>query len=204
MLFWNLLCFVSGSQNFPPDHCQGQCKQKKAVWRVFKVSSSVRKHKCKFKFSNKKKLKSCKFLNHNVQEDERSKIADVMESQKFRCGDIIIKQVHLQWAFYILMRSQGDIIDSASFVYFLINGTCSISVNANVSTIKLLIFNLPIKLPTFSVTSLFVTNIIGDWKNCERNRFWCLFWRSRANHQRTSKRNRRGENRRHCWRYFFI
>lgn len=61
-------------------------------------------------------LKSLPVLE-NISEDERSKIADVMESQKFRCGEVIIKQ--------------GDIIDSASFVYFLINGTCSISVNAN-------------------------------------------------------------------------
>lgn len=53
----------------------------------------------------------------NINDHERSKIADVMESQKFKAGDIIIKQ--------------GDVIDSGSFVYFLITGTCSISVNAN-------------------------------------------------------------------------
>lgn len=53
----------------------------------------------------------------NINDVERSKIADVMESQKFNQGDVIIKQ--------------GDVIDSGSFVYFLITGTCSISVNSN-------------------------------------------------------------------------
>lgn len=53
----------------------------------------------------------------NINDHERSKIADVMESQKFQQGDVIIKQ--------------GDLIDSGSFVYFLMSGTCSISVNAN-------------------------------------------------------------------------
>jgi len=50
----------------------------------------------------------------NISDHERSKIADVMESQKFKQGEVIIRQ--------------GDVIDSASFVYFLISGTCSISV----------------------------------------------------------------------------
>lgn len=53
----------------------------------------------------------------NINEMERSKIADVMESQKFKAGDVIIKQ--------------GDKIDSGSFVYFLIEGNCSVSINAN-------------------------------------------------------------------------
>jgi len=53
----------------------------------------------------------------NIEDHERSKIADVIESKKFQSGDIIIRQ--------------GDVIDSASFVYFLMNGTCSISVNVN-------------------------------------------------------------------------
>jgi len=61
-------------------------------------------------------LKSLSVLE-NINDHERSKIADVMESQKFQEGDVIIHQ--------------GDVIDSASFVYFLINGTCSISVNQN-------------------------------------------------------------------------
>jgi len=53
----------------------------------------------------------------NINEMERSKIADVMESQKFKAGDVIIKQ--------------GDVIDSGSFVYFLIEGNCSISIITN-------------------------------------------------------------------------
>jgi len=61
-------------------------------------------------------LKSLSVLE-NINENERSKIADVMESQKFKQGDIIIRQ--------------GDVIDSASFVYFLMSGTCSISINSN-------------------------------------------------------------------------
>lgn len=52
-----------------------------------------------------------------INDHERSKIADVMESQKFKQGEVIIRQ--------------GDVIDSASFVYFLISGTCSISVLTN-------------------------------------------------------------------------
>lgn len=61
-------------------------------------------------------LKSLSVLE-NINENERSKIADVMESQKFKQGDIIIRE--------------GDVIDSASFVYFLMSGTCSISINSN-------------------------------------------------------------------------
>merc|ERR1712062_150953 len=51
-------------------------------------------------------LKSVEILE-DMTEDERSKIADVMETKKFAEKDIIIKQ--------------GDIIDSASFVYFLMS-----------------------------------------------------------------------------------
>jgi len=61
-------------------------------------------------------LKSLPVLEY-INENERSKIADVMESQKFKQGDIIIRE--------------GDVIDSASFVYFLMSGTCSISINSN-------------------------------------------------------------------------
>lgn len=58
-------------------------------------------------------LKSLSVLE-NIADHERSKIADVMESQKFKDGEVILRQ--------------GDVIDSASFVYFLMSGTCSISV----------------------------------------------------------------------------
>lgn len=61
-------------------------------------------------------LKSLPVLE-NIDDHERSKIADVMESQKFKSGEVIIRQ--------------GDVIDSASFVYFLMSGSCSITVNAN-------------------------------------------------------------------------
>lgn len=61
-------------------------------------------------------LKSLSILE-NMSENERSKIADVIESQKFNDGDVIIKQ--------------GDVIDSASFVYFLIQGTCNIYVDVD-------------------------------------------------------------------------
>jgi len=51
----------------------------------------------------------------NLSDFERGKIADVMESKKFKENDIIIKQ--------------GDTIDSASFVYFLMNGTVAVMIN---------------------------------------------------------------------------
>merc|ERR1711990_1219317 len=51
----------------------------------------------------------------NLSDFERGKIADVMESKKFKENDIIIKQ--------------GDTIDSASFVYFLMNGTVAVLIN---------------------------------------------------------------------------
>merc|ERR1712062_842571 len=59
-------------------------------------------------------LKSVEILE-DMTEDERSKIADVMETKKFGEEDIIIKQ--------------GDIIDSASFVYFLMSGTVAVTIN---------------------------------------------------------------------------
>jgi len=50
----------------------------------------------------------------NLNDFERGKIADVMESKKFTENDVIIKQ--------------GDTIDSASFVYFLMNGTVAVTI----------------------------------------------------------------------------
>merc|ERR1712062_28173 len=58
-------------------------------------------------------LKSVEILE-DMTEDERSKIADVMETKKFAEKDIIIKQ--------------GDIIDSASFVYFLMSGIVAVTI----------------------------------------------------------------------------
>jgi len=51
----------------------------------------------------------------NLNDFERGKIADVMESKKFVEDDVIIKQ--------------GDTIDSSSFVYFLMNGTVAVTIN---------------------------------------------------------------------------
>jgi len=59
-------------------------------------------------------LKSVEILA-NINEMERAKIADVMESKKFQEKEIIIKQ--------------GDTIDSSSFVYFLMSGTVSVTVD---------------------------------------------------------------------------
>lgn len=53
----------------------------------------------------------------NLDESEISKIADVMEEKKYKSGDTIIRQ--------------GDQIDSSSLVYFLIAGTCKISLTIN-------------------------------------------------------------------------
>jgi len=62
-------------------------------------------------------LKSVEILQ-NINETERSKIADVMESKKFRENEVIIKQ--------------GDTIDSSSFVYFLMSGIVSVIVDGQV------------------------------------------------------------------------
>lgn len=51
----------------------------------------------------------------NLDENEISKVADVMEEKKYKAGETIIKQ--------------GDEIDSDSHVYFLISGTCKIHLN---------------------------------------------------------------------------
>merc|ERR1712235_137092 len=51
----------------------------------------------------------------NLSDFERGKIADVMESKKFKENEVIIKQ--------------GDTIDSSSFVYFLMGGTVSVIVD---------------------------------------------------------------------------
>lgn len=59
-------------------------------------------------------LKSVEILQ-NINEMERAKIADVMESKKFKENEVIIKQ--------------GDTIDSSSFVYFLMSGTVSVIVD---------------------------------------------------------------------------
>jgi len=59
-------------------------------------------------------LKSVEILQ-NINEMERAKIADVMESKKFKETEVIIKQ--------------GDTIDSSSFVYFLMSGTVSVIVD---------------------------------------------------------------------------
>jgi len=59
-------------------------------------------------------LKSVEMLS-NINEMERSKIADAMESKKFQEQEIIIKQ--------------GDTIDSSSFVYFLMSGKVSVVVD---------------------------------------------------------------------------
>jgi len=59
-------------------------------------------------------LKSVEILQH-INETERAKIADVMESKKFQEKEIIIKQ--------------GDIIDSTSLVYFIMDGTISVTVD---------------------------------------------------------------------------
>jgi len=55
-----------------------------------------------------------------------------MESKKFKENDIIIKQ--------------GDTIDSASFVYFLMNGTVAVLINDIVS--------IPIKAPQYNSASI--------------------------------------------------
>lgn len=62
-------------------------------------------------------LKSVEILQ-NINETERSKIADVMGSKKFDSKEIIIKQ--------------GDIIDSSSYVYFIMEGTVSVTVDDKV------------------------------------------------------------------------
>ncbi|CAG5090781.1 Oidioi.mRNA.OKI2018_I69.PAR.g12719.t1.cds [Oikopleura dioica] len=51
----------------------------------------------------------------NLDENEISKVADVMEEKKYKSGEAIIRQ--------------GDEIDAGSFVYFLISGTCKIHLN---------------------------------------------------------------------------
>jgi len=51
----------------------------------------------------------------NINDFERAKIADVMESKKFGENEIIIKE--------------GDTIDSSSFVYFLMAGTVAVTIS---------------------------------------------------------------------------
>jgi cAMP-dependent protein kinase regulator len=51
----------------------------------------------------------------NLDENEISKVADVMEEKKYKAGETIIKQ--------------GAEIDADSHVYFLISGTCKIHLN---------------------------------------------------------------------------
>jgi cAMP-dependent protein kinase regulator len=58
-------------------------------------------------------IKSVEILE-DMTETERSKIADVMETKKFSEKEVIIKQ--------------GDIIDSSSFVYFLMSGTVAVTI----------------------------------------------------------------------------
>lgn len=58
-------------------------------------------------------IKSVEILE-DMTENERSKIADVMETKKFAENEVIIKQ--------------GDIIDSSSFVYFLMSGTVAVTI----------------------------------------------------------------------------
>lgn len=59
-------------------------------------------------------LRSVELLE-NINESERAKIADVMESKKYSQNDIIIKQ--------------GDKIDAESYVYFLMSGTVSVVID---------------------------------------------------------------------------
>jgi len=58
----------------------------------------------------------------NINDFERAKIADVMETKKFGENEIIIKQ--------------GDTIDSSSFVYFLMAGTVAVTISDTDGTQK--------------------------------------------------------------------
>jgi len=59
-------------------------------------------------------LQTVKILEY-LNEAERAKVADVMESKKFNENDIIIRE--------------GDEIDSSSFVYFLMDGTVAVTMS---------------------------------------------------------------------------